>query len=52
MTKDIKAVSRQGHKFCVSCMRWMSEVGGKNITSDDKLTYKWKCGKCLEDKNG
>ena len=48
---EIKAVSRIGQKFCVSCMRWMPDKGGKNITSKDKLTYRWKCNKCLEDKN-
>lgn len=52
MTKDIKHVSRMGQKFCVSCMRWMNAVGGKDITSEDKLTFRWKCVKCLGTNHG
>jgi hypothetical protein len=51
MIKELKTTSKQDMKFCVSCMRWMPNYGGKNITSEDKLTFRWKCGKCLEDKN-
>jgi hypothetical protein len=52
MTKDIKEVLGNEQKFCVNCMRWMPAYNGKNIVSQDKLTYRWKCAKCLEDKNG
>lgn len=52
MVKDIKPPIRIGQKFCVSCMRWMHALGGKDIISEDKLTFRWKCIKCLGTNHG
>lgn len=52
MVRDIKQKSTYGQKHCGFCMRWMPVVGGIDLVSNDKLSYKWQCNKCVRDKNG
>lgn len=52
MIKELKLPVRIGQKFCVSCMRWMQDQGGQNKVSQDKLTFRWICNKCVEEENG
>jgi len=52
LIKDIKPQSNLGKKFCVGCMRWMLNIGGKDITTNDGLRYKWYCKECMREKYG
>ena len=35
-------------RICDFCKTDQNKYHGKPILSQDKLTYKWKCKKCLE----
>ena len=50
--KEIKTESKIGKKFCVGCMRWMLNIGGKDITTNDGLRYKWYCKECMKENYG
>lgn len=44
-TKD-----KDSKRYCDRCHRFMNKQTGKNVPSKDRLTYKWLCKDCTEEK--